>query len=145
MSQIANSMRHRARTADEDPAVLEQRLFRNTGIVVAVAVVLSAGVAPWRITSGLLLGGVLSLLNNHWLRTALAAAFAPDLAGTRPKIRVARYVLRYFIVGAIVVAAHLLNLVSLPATLLGMCSFAAALVLEGLLQIYFVIMNRGDE
>ncbi len=144
MSQIVNSMSSTSWTADEDPAAVERRIFRSMCMAVVVAVVVSAVLWSWRVTSGLALGGALSLVNHHWLRTAIAAAFGASVAGARPKIRIVRYVLRYFIIGAVIAAAYSLNIVSLPATLLGLSSFAAALVFEGFVQIYFAIVNRGE-
>jgi len=144
MSQIVNSMSSTSWTTDEDPAAVERRIFRNMCVAVVIAVMSSAVLWSWRVTSGLALGGALSLVNHHWLRTAIAAAFGASVAGARPKIRIARYVLRYFIVGAVIAAAYSLNIVSLPATLLGLSSFAVALMFEGLVQIYFAIVNRGE-
>ncbi len=145
MSRIVNSMSSASWTADEDPAAVEQRIFRSMFVAVVIAVMTSAVFLSWRVTSGLALGGGLSLLNHHWLRAAIAAAFGSSVAGSRPKIRIARYVLRYFIVAASIAAAYSLNAVSLPATFLGLSSFAAALLFEGFMQIYFAIVNRGED
>ena len=144
MNQITDSMSHRAFTAEEDPAAVEHRIFRMMCGTVALAVLVSAVLAPWRVTTGLLLGGMLSLVNHHWLRTAIAAAFGPSMAGARPKIRIARYILRYFIVGGIAAGAYLLGVVSLTATLFGLCSFVVALMMEAFVQIYFAIAYRGE-
>ncbi len=144
MNQITDSMSRSAFTAEEDPAAVEHRIFRTMGVTVALAVLVSAVLAPWRVTTGFLLGGVLSLVNHHWLRTAIAAAFGPSMAGARPRIRIARYILRYFIVGAVVAGAHLLGIVSLTATLFGLCSFVVALMAEAFVQIYLAIVNRGE-
>ncbi|MBA3571294.1 MAG: ATP synthase subunit I [Pyrinomonadaceae bacterium] len=144
MNQITDSMSRRAFTAEEDPAAVEHRIFRMMCGAVALAVLVSAVLAPWRVTTGLLLGGVLSLVNHHWLRTAIAAAFGPSLSGARPKIRIARYILRYFIVGGIAAGAYLLGVVSLTATLFGLCSFVVALMMEAFVQIYFAIAYRGE-
>jgi hypothetical protein len=111
---------------------------------VAVSVGLSLPLAPWRTTTGLLLGGILSLFNHHWLRTSLAAVFGAAESGRRVKINAARYVLRYFVIAAVVAAAYTLGLVSIVATLLGLCSFVVAAMLEAFIQIYFVIVNRED-
>ena len=145
MSQIVNSMDHTSAKAEEDPAAVERRIFRNMCVAVVLAVAASAVLWPWRVTVGLALGGALSLVNHHWLRTAIAAAFGASVAGARPRIRIARYVLRYFIIGALIAAAYSLDVVSLPATFLGLSSFAAALMFEGFVQIYFAIVNRGEE
>ena len=143
MSEIVNSA---GRSAFEraDPAAMERRLFRTMCVTVALAVVVSLPLAPWRTTTGLLLGGILSLFNHHWLRSSLAAVFSTAGSGRRVKINAARYVLRYFVIAAVVAAAYALNLVSIVATLLGLCSFVVAAMLEAFTQIYFAIVNREE-
>lgn len=130
--------------AGEEPAAMERRIFRGMCVTVAVAVVVSAAVAPWRVTTGLLLGGLLSLLNHHWLRTSVAAMFATVVEGAKPKFKIARYVLRYVVLAATVVVAYKLDAVSLGATLAGMCSFAVAALVEGFTQLYFAISHREE-
>lgn len=124
---------------------IDGRVLRTMAGAVASAVIISALFAPWRITAGLLLGGVLSLVNHYWMRTSISAGF--DLAlgqGTKPQINLIRYVLRYFLVGTIVFAAYQLNIVSLPATLAGLCSFVVALFVEALREFYFAIIHREE-
>jgi len=122
---------------------IDGRIFRSMAIAVALAVIISAPVASWRITAGLLLGGILSLLNHYWLRTSISAGFALALGqGTKPQIRLVQYILRYFVVGTIVFAAYQLNIVSLPATVAGLCSFVVALFVEAFREFYFVIIHR---
>jgi len=130
--------------SEEDPRAMERRIFRGMCVTVALAVLISAPLAPWRVTTGLLLGGLLSLFNHHWLRTSVAAVFDSAPLGARPKMRASRYVLRYFVVAAVAALAYWLNLVSLPATLLGMCSFVAASLVEGFRQLYFAIIRREE-
>jgi len=129
---------------EEDPQAMERRIFRWMCVTVALAVLISAPVAPWRVTSGLLLGGLLSLFNHHWLRTSVAAVFEAAPAGARPKMRASRYVLRYFVVAAVVFVAHGAGLVSLVATLAGMCAVVAGLLAEGFRQFYFAIVRREE-
>ena len=130
--------------ADEDPSAMERRIFRGMCWAVAAAVLISAPFAPWRVTTGLLLGGVLALLNHHWLRTSVAAVFGAAPAGARPKMRAARYVLRYVVIAAVVAAAYRLDLVSLAATLAGLCAFVAAALVEGFRQLYGAIAHREE-
>ena len=129
--------------APED-AALERRLLRAMCASVALAVALSAFVAPWRVTTGLLLGGALSIFNHHWLRTSVAAAFRVSESQPRPRLKLARYVLRYFVVACAVLIAVSFNVVSLAATLAGMCSFVAALFVEAGAQFYRAIVNREE-
>ena len=130
--------------AGEDPAAMERRIFRGMCVTVALAVLVSAPVAPWRVTTGLLVGGLLSLFNHHWLRTSVAAMFQTAVEGARPKFKIARYILRYFVVAAVAVIAYKLDLVSLAAMLAGMCSFVVAALFEGLTQLYFAVVHREE-
>ncbi len=98
MSQTANSMGAEG-LAGEDNGALELRLLRAMMASVALAVIASTMLLPWRVTTGLMLGGLLSLLNFHWLQTSVAAVFKVS-AGKRPRVRVARYLIRYLVVGA---------------------------------------------
>jgi hypothetical protein len=124
-------------------AALETRLKRNMFAAVAAAVAGSLLVAPWRVTTGLFLGGALAFFNYHWLHTALSAimgrAANPEAVITASP---SRYVWRYFIIAGVVGFAVTLNLVSLPATLAGLLAFAVAIMFEGLAQIYFSIAKE---
>lgn len=144
MSEIVDNMESSA-FADGEGAALERRLLRAMYIVVAVAAGASLFLAPWRVTTGLLLGGILSLFNHHWLRGSLAAVFGGQgSGGRRPRLSAARYVLRYFVIACIVASAALLNLISVPATLAGLCAFAAAVMVEAFIQFYFAIIGREE-
>jgi hypothetical protein len=129
--------------AREDHGALELRVFRVMIASVALAVVVSTVLLPWRVTAGLMLGGLLSLLNFHWLKTSVAAVFEVS-AGERPRVRVSRYFIRYFVVGAAGYAAYQLGLVSLAALFAGLCSFVPALFVEAFRQFYFSIIRREE-
>ena len=135
---------YQARAARADDEALERRLTRGMCAAVALAVLISSVVAPWRVTTGLALGGVLSLVNHRWLRTSIAAAFGGDLSAKRPRLRVARYVLRYFVVGCVVFAAAKLDLISVAAAIAGLCSFVAAFFVEAARQFYTSIVHREE-
>jgi hypothetical protein len=125
--------------ADDD---LELRLFRVMAIAVTAAVVISFLLAPWRVTTGLVLGGSLSLLNYHWMRTSIAALIQMRAAGINASSNGSRYIIRYFVICIAVIAAYKLNVVSLPATIVGLCSFVVALFVEASRQFYFAIIHR---
>lgn len=124
----------------DDPTAMERRIFYGMWLTVSAAVVTSTFFWPWRVATGLLLGGALSLLNHHWLRTSIAAALGNG-AGV-PQLRLARFFLRYFVVTSIVVAAYLFDAVSLIATLVGLCSFVVAALFEAIMQLFFVVVHR---
>jgi diacylglycerol kinase len=130
--------------AGADPRAALRRIFRGTLVAAFAGVVVSAFVAPWRVTTGLALGGALAVFNLHWMRTSVEAVFDAAPVGGRPRMKVARYVLRYFVVAAAVGLAVWLGLVSLVAALVGMCAVVAALLAEGFRQLYFAIVSREE-
>ncbi len=145
MNEIADSDALDREVAGEEASAMAERLFRVMIWTVAASVVASAFLMPWRVTVGLFIGGALSLLNHHWMRTAIVAAFALARdAGARPKLKVVRFITRYIIVAFAVVAADWLDIASLTAMLVGLCSFVVAALLEGFMQAYFVIIHREE-
>ena len=122
---------------------LETRVMRTMFASVALSVIISIPLAPWRITAGLLLGGLLSLLNHYWMRSSVAAVFETALGqGKKPRLRLANYILRYFVVVGVVFGAYKFNVVSLPATIVGLCSFVVALFFEAFRELYLAIIHR---
>ena len=142
MSTNANNGSARSELADYSNAGLTRRTYYVMALAVAAAVLFSVPFVNFRITAGLVLGGTLSLLNFHWMRNSIAAAFSKAGAGTRPRIRMAQYVLRYFVVAGSVYASYKLDLVSLPATVIALSSFVVALFFEAFRESYFIITRR---
>lgn len=137
VSATASSMR--------GESTIDTRVLRTMAVAISLAVIISVPFAPWRVTTGLLLGGLLSLLSHHWMRTSISATFDRALgSGTKPQLTSIRYVLRYFVVAAAVFAAYNLGIVSLPATIAGLCSFVVALFVEALREFYFAIIHREE-
>ncbi len=125
---------------------MTQRLFRLMCWTVALTTLASLFVAPWRVTTGLLLGGALALLNHHWLRTSVRAAFSGvALTGLRPKLSVARFALRYFVVTTAIIAAYELELVSIVATLVGLSAFVVAALGEAFMQTCLTFTQREEK
>ncbi|HKP73220.1 MAG TPA: ATP synthase subunit I [Pyrinomonadaceae bacterium] len=145
MNEIVDSVALEGDVASEDASAMGRRLFRVMVWTVVVAVLASAVLMPWRVTTGLLIGGALSLVNHHWMRTAIGAAFAlASEAGARPKLKIVRFITRYLIVAAAIAAAAQLDIASLTAMLVGLCSFVVAAMVEGFMQTYFVIIHREE-
>jgi len=140
MSQITNSVSGEGLASD---GALEMRVFRAMMASVGLAVIVSTMLQPWQVTTGLMLGGLLSLLNFHWLETSVAAVFNVS-AAERPRVRISRYIIRYFVVATAAFAAYELRLVSLGAMFAGLCSFVPALFIEALRQFYFAIIRREE-
>ncbi len=123
---------------------IDGRIFRTMALAAIVAVVASLPFAAWRVTTGLLLGGVLSILNHYWLISSTTAAFKVVAHGAKPRLTLFNYILRYLVIAATVLIAYKLNLVSLVATIAGLCSFVVALFVEAFREFYFAIIHREE-
>ena len=128
----------------ESPREAVRRIFRGTFVAALVAVAASAFFAPWRVTTGLALGGALALFNQHWLRGSVEAVFEGATSARPPKLKAARHVFRYAVIAGLVFFAYRTGLVSLVATLAGMCAVVAGLLAEGFRQFYFAIVRREE-
>jgi hypothetical protein len=125
-------------------SALNSRVFRTMAVASGLAVAISAFVGPWRITSGLLVGGLLALFSHSWLKNSVAEAIRLSTSGGRPQLRLAQFLLRYVVIAAVVFAAHTLDLLSLPAVLIGLSSFVVAIFVEALREFYFAIKQREE-
>ena len=111
-----------------------------TGLSVAV----SAIAGPWRVTTGLLVGGLLALFSHRWLKNSAAAAIKLSIGGAVPQLQLAQFILRYVVIGALVFSFYQLDLLSLPAVLAGMTSFVVAIFVEAIREFYFAIIQREE-
>jgi ATP synthase I chain len=127
-----------------DSSMTELRVFRAMAASVAFTVLIATVLAPWRVTAGLLLGGSLSLLNYHWLRSSVAAVFDVVANTEKPRVKAWRYIVRYFVVGALIFTADWLKLISLTAAIAGLCAFVPALFVEAGREFYFAIIHREE-
>ena len=123
---------------------IHTRVFRTMALTTALSVAVAAYVAPWRVTSGLLVGGLLALFSHSWLKNSASAAIHPSAVGGRPQLRLAQFLLRYAVIAAVVFALYTLNLISLPAVFVGLSSFVVAMFAEALREFYFAITEREE-
>ena len=113
-------------------------------VATALAVTVSALIAPWRVTAGLLAGGLLALFSHSWLKNSAAAAIQLSTAGGVPQLRLAQFILRYVVIAAVIFALYTLDLVSLPAVFAGMSTFVVAMFVEAGREFYFAIIEREE-
>jgi hypothetical protein len=130
--------------ADSSSNALNLRVFRTMAIATGVSVAVSAFIGPWRVTTGLLIGGLLALFSHHWLKNSAAAAIQLSIGGGPPKLQLMQFILRYVVIAAIVFSLNQLDVLSLPAVLSGMSSFVVAIFVEALREFYFAIIQREE-
>jgi len=130
--------------ADSAGNAINLRIFRTMAIATGLSVAVSAMFGPWRVTTGLLLGGLLALFNHRWLKNSAAAAIRLSTTGGTSQFNLAQFLLRYLVIAAAVYAMFTLDLVSLPAVLAGLCSFVVAMMVEASREFYFAIIEREE-
>jgi hypothetical protein len=130
--------------SDSASNAINLRIFRTMAIATGVSVAVSAVIGPWRVTTGLLVGGLLALFSHRWLKSSAAAAIEMSIGGARPRLRLAQFLLRYLVIGAIVFSLSEFDLLSVTAVLVGMSSFVVAIFVEAVREFYFAIIEREE-
>ena len=113
-------------------------------LTTVLALLWSLFFASAQVTAGLLIGGLLALLNHRWLQTSISAAFGVLVNGETPRVTLTKYIIRYLIVGMVVFVAYTFAIASLPAMIAGLCTFVVALFVEAIREMYFAIFQREE-
>jgi membrane-bound metal-dependent hydrolase YbcI (DUF457 family) len=142
MNETGNNEGARQFSASGDAT--NRRIFHSMIVAVILAVSASLVFAPWRVSTGLLLGGLLSLVNHYWLTTSTTAAFSVLVNGQKPRLSLIQYVLRYAVIGSVILLAYKFGITSVPALIAGLCSFVFALFVEAFREFYFAIIHREE-
>jgi len=130
--------------SDSASNAINLRIFRTMAVATGLSVAVSAVIGPWRVTTGLLIGGLLALFSHRWLKNSAAAAIELSIGGATPRLRLAQFMLRYIVIGALVFSLNELNLLSLTAVLAGLSSFVVAIFVEAFREFYFAIIQREE-
>jgi len=112
-----------------------RRILTVMAIVAVLSALLSFVFVSWQFGLGVLLGGILSFINYYWLKLSLKKVFERTAHGERPRFLAVRYISRYLALGAILLIVFLTKTVSVVSVILGMASFAFAIVIEGFIRL----------
>ena len=123
---------------------LHSRILRTMIVSTLIGVAISVLFGSWQFTLGLVIGGLLALLNHRWLQSSISAAFGVLVAGEKPRIGLAKYIFRYVVVGTVAFASYTLAFASLVALIIGLCTFVIALFVEAFREFYFAIIRREE-
>ncbi len=93
---------------------------------------------------GVLVGGALSLLNYYWLKRSMKVIFDKAIAGNEqpPRFLAGKYFLRYLVFGALLTVIYLTKAVPIVAVLLGLASFALAIIFEAFIRLFNSFSNK---
>lgn len=138
---------------DSEPVIEERKVqelsHKRINILMVVTAVLGsiAGlifVSP-NFGCGVLIGGILSLINFYWLGKSLKSIFEKVVhQGEKPPFIGANYILRYFVFGVALAVVYVTHFVPIVAVLLGLLSFAVAITIEGFLRLLANFSNKKE-
>lgn len=92
---------------------------------------------------GFFIGGILAFINYYWLKSSLKKMFVETVEGEyKARYSAARHISRYFTLGAILTVVFLTEAVPIAAVILGLASFAFAIIVEAFIRIFSFFFKR---
>ena len=91
-----------------------------------------------------MLGSALAFVNYFWLKRSLKTIFDTAAEGQKPRMLAAGYFAEYAVLGLVVAAVYIGNLVPIVALILGLAGFGFAVVLEGFIRIFSGIFSDKE-
>ena len=91
---------------------------------------------------GFLIGGILSLINYYWLKQSLRVIFENAVSGEKPRFLATKYFTRYAAFGLVLAIVYLTKTVPVVAVLLGLASFAFAIMIEATIRLFSAFFKK---
>ena len=113
-----------------------RRILVLMAAVVIIAVALGSAFVSTNFGIGVLIGGILSFINYFWLKSSLKNLFAAAVSGEKPRFLATKYLLRYAGFGFVLAIVYLTKTVPIVAVLLGLASFALAIIIEAFIRLF---------
>lgn len=131
-------------TVEPAPPALSHRRTLMTMAAVAVIGSLAGFVfVSNKFGIGVILGGILSLINYWWLKVSLKKLFDAAIEhGEKPRFLAVRYFARYATLAAILTIVFLTHTIPVVAVILGLASFALAIVVEGFIRLFSSFFSK---
>jgi hypothetical protein len=127
------------------PPISHRRILWTMGLVSILGALAGLIFVSWQFGLGVLFGGVLSLVNYFWLKVSLKRIFDNAIAhGDKPRFLAVRYFSRYVTLGAILAIVFLTETIPVIAVVLGLASFALAIVIEGLIRLFSTFFRSRE-
>jgi hypothetical protein len=132
-----------------DDSEVERRFQRNVYIVIGVAATAGWFLSGRRMALGALLGGALCLFNIRWLSGSVRAILsqaAMTQSGRVPPFTASKFILRYFVIAAVMVIALWSGYFHPLGIGIGFAAFAGGVIIEAAYQLGLSFkFSRGGE
>ena len=126
----------------QPPAISHSRLLIEMLGVIAAGSLLGSIFVNLGFGIGVIVGGAGSFANYFWQRNSTRALFESAASGRPPAFLAFRYLLRYVAIGLFAAFFYYTSLLPITAVILGLASFALAVVIEGLISIFRTSNNQ---
>ncbi len=124
--------------------ISNDRILYAMCFVVIIGTLLGFIFGTWRFGLGFFLGGILSFINYYWLKASLKTLFETAAEGEKTPSMATRYFWRYMTIGAIILLVFLTKIFPVVAFVLGLVSFAFAVMIEAFLRIFSNIFRQKE-
>ena len=115
--------------------ISNRRLLVEMVEITLVVSVTGLMAASGRFFAGVLFGGALALVNFLWLDRSLAVVFKAATEGVKRRFLAVRHILRYVVIGVVLLGIYLTDALPVVAVIIGLASFAFAVVFDGIISI----------
>ena len=119
------------------PSISHRRILWTLGAVTIIGGLAGFIFDTWQFGLGFFFGGILSFVNYYWLKISLKRMFDNVTEnGERPRFLAVKHFGRYLTLGVILAIVFLTKVVPVVAVVLGLASFAIAILIEGLILVF---------
>lgn len=112
------------------------RIYGLMAVAVAIAAIAGLIFGNARFCIGVVIGGLLSVVNFVWLESSTKGLFADWAEGRKSVFPAARFILRYFALGLLLWGIYALDALPIAAVLIGLAAFAVAVMIDGIVSIF---------
>ena len=120
------------------------RLILIMGIIAAAGTVVGFLFFSGKAGSGFLVGGLLSFVNYFWMKRSLRTVFEEAPEGEKASFAGGGYLMRYVAFATVLGTIYLIDWELMVPVILGLSSFALAVVFEGFIRL-FASFGKGKE
>lgn len=129
----------------QPPPISHRRILWTMALVVVAGSLAGFIFVSRQFGTGVIFGGILSLINYYWLKVSLKRIFDNAIAhGEKPRFLAVKYFARYATLGAILTIVFLTETIPVVAVIAGMASFAGAIVIEGLIHLFLTFFKSRE-
>ncbi|MBX7062093.1 MAG: ATP synthase subunit I [Acidobacteria bacterium] len=114
----------------------QTRIYGLMAVAVAIAAIAGLIFANVRFSIGVVIGGLLSVVNFIWLASSTRGLFAERAEGRGAGFPAARFILRYFALGLVIWGIYAIKILPIAAVLIGLAAFAVAVMTDGFYSIF---------